>query len=550
MGCCMASYRSQAAEPQLPPDMPELEEVLVPGHRQADWERGGGLELDPVLGSGAVVLMDAEWMVRRARTGGVLEPRQALPPTAFMSHSAVKAATPQYFGGLLLHIACISHCWLQANHPDPRGHNLRILGRALQLASCATGPFVEYSGRWGVFMDFCCIHQNCRDREGCPQQRTYQRLEGSDSFEDDALGRFELEHALFKEALGSLGSFYSHPATVVFMLTRFPDDYGDAAKYTRSGNTEQYFNRGWCFCESSWAMLTKPSDRLVDLGRSTGAEALYSELVDTCTAGRRAPLLPDAFDVQLQSKGFTNGKDDRPRVAELYRSAFAQRFEAAKVLRYGALEWGDEAAQQLAAVLASGAAPQLRELDLGSNRVGDEGAARLAEVLRAPGAQPQLQYLNLGRNCVGDEGAARLAEALRAPGALPQLRRLDLGANRVGDEGAARLAEALRAPGALPQLRELGLTGNRVGDEGAARLAEALRALGALPQLQYLNLGRNRVGDEGAARLAEALRAPGALPQLRELNLGANPLGGPGRAALRAAWAEAERPEGGLFDFD
>ncbi|CAK0846113.1 unnamed protein product [Prorocentrum cordatum] len=305
-------------------------------------------------------------------------------------------------------------------------------------------------------MDFCCIHQNCRDREGVPQQRTYQRLEGSDSFEDDALGRFELEHALFKEALGSLGSFYSNPATLVFMLTRFPDDYGDAAKYTRSGNTEQYFNRGWCFCESSWAMLTKPSGKLLDLGRSTGAEtSWYQELVITCTAGRRAPLLPDAFDVQLQSKGFTNGKDDLPRVAELYRSAFAQRLEAGEALRYDGLQWGDEEAQQLAAVLASGAAPRLQGLDLRGNRVGDEGAARLAEALRAPGALPQLQLLDLGDNCVGDEGAARLAEALRAPGALPRLQELNLGGNRVGDGGPgpaalrAAWAEAGRPEGGL-----------------------------------------------------------------------------------------------------
>ncbi|CAK0822494.1 unnamed protein product [Prorocentrum cordatum] len=346
--------------------------------------------------------MDAEWMVRRARTGGVLEPRQALPPTAFISHSAVKAASSS-----LLHIACISHCWLQANHPDPRGHNLRIVGQALQLLLGYVG------GRWGVFMDFCCIHQNCRDREGVPQQHTYQRLEGSDSFEDDALGRFELEHALFKEALGSLGSFYSHPATVVFMLTRFPDDYGDAAKYTRSGNTEQYFNRGWCFCESSWAMLTKPSGNLWDLGRCTGAETHFWELVQTCRAGRRAPLLPDAFDVELQSKGFTNGKDDRPRVAELYRSAFAQRFEAAEELHYDGLQWGDEEAQHLAAVLASGALPRLQKLYLWNNRVGDEGAARLAEALRAPGALPQLQELSLRGNPlrVGGPGPAALRAA-------------------------------------------------------------------------------------------------------------------------------------------
>ncbi|CAK0829396.1 unnamed protein product [Prorocentrum cordatum] len=420
MGCCMASYRSQCMG--CLNEFIELGALECLGASEAQWERSGGLELDPVLGSGAVVLMDAKWMVRRARTGGVLEPRQALPPTAFMPHSAVKFAIPLV---PVLHIACISHCWLQANHPDPRGHNLRIVGQALQLLSAQI------------------------------LSRTMPSAASSWS----------------KEALGSLGSFYSHPATVVFMLTRFPDDYGDAAKYTRSGNTEQYFNRGWCFCESSWAMLTKPSCLLLDLGRSTGAETDYGALMAACATGRRAPLLPDAFDVQLQSKGFTNGKDDRPRVAELYRSAFAQRFEAAE-------------AQQLAAVLASGAAPRLQGLDLHGNRVGDEGAERLAEALSAPGALPRLQWITLFENRVGDEGAARLAEALRAPGALPRL--------------------------------------------------------------QELYLFTNRVGDEGAARLAEALRAPGALPRLQLLSLKHNLLGGPGRAALRAAWAEAGRPVGGL----
>ncbi|CAK0795655.1 unnamed protein product [Prorocentrum cordatum] len=298
-------------------------------------------------------------------------------------------------------------------------------------------------------MDFCCIHQNCRDREGIPQQCTYQRLEDSGSFEDDAIGRFEPEHALFKEALGSLGRFYSHPATVVFMLTQFPDDYDDAAKYTRLGNTEQYFNRGWCFCESSWAMLTKDFRCLVDLGHSTGAETCYygdygraDSLVTACAAGRRAPVLPDAFDAQLQRKGFTNGKDDRPRVAKLYRSAFAQRLEAAEELVYASLHWGDEEAQQLAAMLASGAAPQLKRLHLSGNEVSDEGAARLAEALRAPGALPRLEELSLGGNRVGDEGAARLAEALRAPGAVPQLQVLRLGGNPLGEAGQAALRAA------------------------------------------------------------------------------------------------------------
>ncbi|CAK0882498.1 unnamed protein product [Prorocentrum cordatum] len=383
------------------PHLPELEEVKVTERQQELWEKFGGLELDPVLGSGAVVLVDAEWMVERAGSGGTLEPRQALPPIAFMPHSGVKAATADTGErGVplppLLHIACVSHCWLQANHPDPHGHNLRILGRALQLLSA--DPFPNFTGRWAVFMDFCCIHQNCRDYGGAPQRYTYQRLEGSGCCEADAIGKFERERELFKEALDSLGSFYSHPATVVFMLTRLPDDYDNPAAYTRSGNLAPYFDRGWCFCESSWAMLTKTWAFLVDLGQATGDETSYFghrfcdvSLVHTCAAGRKAPALPDAFEAELHSKGFTNGKDDRPRVAELYRSAFAQRFESAERLVYASLGWGDEEVRQVAAVLASGAVPRLQELNLFGNRVGDEGAAALAEAFRAPGALPSLQ---------------------------------------------------------------------------------------------------------------------------------------------------------------
>ncbi|CAK0866673.1 unnamed protein product [Prorocentrum cordatum] len=532
-GSAVGQEASEAAGDPGQPHLPELEEVEVTERQQELWEKFGGFELDPVLGSGAVVLVDAEWVVERAGSGGTLEPRQALSPTAFMPHSGVKAATeegefPMDFP--LLHIACVSHCWLQANHPDPHGHNLRILGRALQLL--ADGWFSNFTGRWAVFMDFICIHQNCRDHGGAPRRCTYQRLEGSECFEAGAIGRFEREHELFKEALGSLGSFYSHPATVVFMLTRFTDDCDNPRVYTRSGNTALYFDRGWCFCESSWAMLTKVSFLLVDLGQATGDENDYVESTLTGAAGRKAPALPDAFELELQSKGFTNGKDDRPRVAKLYRSAFAQRFESAERLVYTGLDWGDEEFRQVAAVLTSVALPRLQALNLSYNSMGDEGAAALAEALRAPGALPSLQTLNLSFNSMGAEGAAALAEALRAPGALPSLQTLNLARIDVGDEGAAALAEALRAPGALPSLQELVLARNRVGNEGAAALAEALRAPDALPSLQTLYLSVNDVGAEGAAALAEALRGPGALPSLQELVLSFNSMGAEGAAAL------------------
>ena len=44
------------------------------------------------------------------------------------------------------------------------------------------------------------------------------------------------------------------------MLTVFPEDYTDPQKYTISGNCAKYPDRGWCFCESSWARMVKDAD--------------------------------------------------------------------------------------------------------------------------------------------------------------------------------------------------------------------------------------------------------------------------------------------------
>ena len=72
----------------------------------------------------------------------------------------------------------------------------------------------------------------------------------------------------------------------------------------------------------------------------------HDSLVRRCAAGRKAPVLPSALERDLEDKGFTNGKDDRPRVAKLYKSSFAQRFESVEVLRYQSLGWGNEQAKQ------------------------------------------------------------------------------------------------------------------------------------------------------------------------------------------------------------
>ena len=112
---------------------------------------------------------------------------------------------------------------------------------------------------------------------------------------------------------------------------------------------------------------------------------------------------------------------------------------------------------------------------------------------------------------------AVLASIIRSV-ALPQLTELSLLDNMIGNAGVRTIAEAC-AGGVLPQLTSLNLCYNEIGDAGVQVLAGAL-ASGALPQLTYLNLGGNYcIGDAGALALAAALASSRPRAQLTKLLL-------------------------------
>ena len=192
--------------------------------------------------------------------------------------------------------------------------------------------------------------------------------------------------------MGCLATLYSHPKTTVLRLTSFPDGH-KAEDQAEGTNVAKYFDRGWCATESAWAGLTKAGFLSLDLGKMhDGKEYDHDSLTEDCThdGGRRPPLLPSAFAAELETKSFTNGKDDKPLVKRLYEAAFEEQFGKATELRYNVLGWGDEEAAQLAEVLASGAAPRLKSLELLSNQIGDEGCKALAAALEE-GAAPSLK---------------------------------------------------------------------------------------------------------------------------------------------------------------
>ena len=123
-----------------------------------------------------------------------------------------------------------------------------------------------------------------------------------------------------------------------------------------------------------------------------GVEYDFDSLIDDCiqAGGRRPPLLPSAFAAELETKSFTNGKDDKPLVKRLYEAAFKEQFGKETKLFYVQLGWGDAEAAQLAELLASGAAPRLETLIITNNEIRDEGCKALAAALKE-GAAPSLK---------------------------------------------------------------------------------------------------------------------------------------------------------------
>ena len=152
------------------------------------WRKRGGGDLEPVLASGAVALLDAQWIISHAEAGGVLTHRQALPEEAFLSLADLVEAMHEF--SQHIPVAALSYPWLTKDHPDPRGANLARVARALKaLLTCS------YDGilRLGVFWDFGSLHQHPDPANG--------------------VMRTEEQNALFKQGLGYLGTLYSHPKT-------------------------------------------------------------------------------------------------------------------------------------------------------------------------------------------------------------------------------------------------------------------------------------------------------------------------------------------------
>ncbi|XP_012892557.1 PREDICTED: ribonuclease inhibitor-like, partial [Dipodomys ordii] len=147
----------------------------------------------------------------------------------------------------------------------------------------------------------------------------------------------------------------------------------------------------------------------------------------------------------------------------------------------------------------------LRELDLGSNKLGDAGLALLCPGLRLHGSQ--LQVLWLWECGITAEGCRELCGLLRAQ---PGLKELSVASNDLGDEGARLLCESLLEPGS--PLESLWVKSCNLTDACCPHFRSVLAQNKSLLELQ---LSSNKLGDSGVQELCQGLCQPGCV--LREL---------------------------------
>lgn len=165
------------------------------------------------------------------------------------------------------------------------------------------------------------------------------------------------------------------------------------------------------------------------------------------------------------------------------------------------------AAVHLGSALASPFLKRLRKLDLHLNRLGDRGAVAVAEGLAAGGGMPCLDECYLGFNGLGDAGARAIADCLPF---LPVLRELDLASNLISNDGALALAArlSLEVEGTPPLLLEtLDLRGGKVGDDGCCAFRDFLTESKWCPNLQAVYLDDNRAIRVRGREALQALQA-------------------------------------------
>eukprot|EP00450_Noctiluca_scintillans_P011817 CAMPEP_0194493822 /NCGR_PEP_ID=MMETSP0253-20130528/11918_1 /TAXON_ID=2966 /ORGANISM="Noctiluca scintillans" /LENGTH=750 /DNA_ID=CAMNT_0039334853 /DNA_START=118 /DNA_END=2370 /DNA_ORIENTATION=+ len=488
-------------EANAPPDMVRLPEAAVPSYGDAvavrtlcrarapvpetnneidtsicPYTRGTFTNMDGLLSmveEEALAPIRGKYLLDLLEDGGCLVRRQGLPSAAFWTACALRNAAQALdqdmapgFKGFANVFVALSYRWISADHPDPDGHHLKIVCRAIR-------SFLRCVDDVALFWDFASLFQNP--------------------------GRTPEQDVLFKKGLLGCNVWYGHQQSTVWLQSCMPEGFCGPS----------YNLSGWCFVEATVSSVIKATDKRVDLGAQSSS---------------RVPLSPQRVAHLLKhEKHFTN-KSDINQVVSMYEQFFSIA-ASETALRFPKARWDASHIRELTEVLPKFVLAA--ELDLSHNDIASDGGHALARLLvvsssvtdfnlRTNNIKDQdvvafagvlkkhtsLRLLNLRDNGIQSKGAMVLADVLKENRSMTHL---EIRFNNIGDDGVKALAAALRVNSSLVHLN---LRKCCIGDVGANALSEALMTN---TTLETLDLCENSIGDVGKEALAAAARVKGTI---------------------------------------
>lgn len=421
------------------------------GNKRQAWKQ----EMENFLCNGAIALLDHVWLVKYVMQSSssssstscpvILPCRQELQerhPEAFLSvDDLIEGSDPEWTSDNWP-IIVMTYMWLDPKHPDPRGQMLQLLVNKLKTL---------VDGRWGIFWDYASLYQNYYSSYNSNQQ----------------IQRSQHETDLFKKALHGMNQLYAHPLVTVLRIKDFPPDFEQSATLL------PYDKRAWPFFEFCMAAMTSHrDDKIIDLQYPTKNNGNANDMAkkDQPSSNCVPPMTPARFERELAKRSFTNAKDDRPLILELYPKEISRRFDNVQTYNLIRQFWGDAEMSLVAEMIRDGHLPYLKSLWLDQNTFGVQACRELACALSF--RRIELDSLQLSYNTnIGDEGFKAFGPL------LPYLARLHLRKCGLGDDSCHLLWNKFESCGDGPKrLNFLDLSDNEnITDTGCDSLTRLVK---------------------------------------------------------------------------
>lgn len=263
------------------------------------WRRNGGQALEDLLPG--TPLIDAQYLLCLSELGGILPPREEMPACALIDDkSAWRLRTWQGFSSLSALV--VSMPWLDPEHPDKHGEQLRALAPILIAVTDAAQDMGGKHATVGVFVEYSCL----------PYLSTT---------DDHLINRIR---------------WFSHPCTHVLLLNQpsaSPGIFGlGGGGGPRYADSRSFGSRGWQLVEERASCMLKYSHCYWEMANYAGGSS-FEEIYKSLPAERK-PLLSPPQLRQLLEEGTASGQLSFPKPTDLeaacmlYEGSFLESFES------------------------------------------------------------------------------------------------------------------------------------------------------------------------------------------------------------------------------